>query len=135
MRVRLLNQAGDTIVEVLIAMAVVSSILAGAYASSNKSLNANLQAQERAVATKVVEAQLEQLKTIAANPAPNIFTEPSPFCINSGTVVSGSCITTNGIEYTTSIYRNGNIFTVQATWDRAGGGTQERLDMVYRVYP
>jgi type II secretory pathway pseudopilin PulG len=130
-----IDQAGDTIVEVLLAMVVVSSVLAGAYASATKSLNSNRQAQERTVAAKVVESQLEQLKGIAGNPAPNIFTEAPPFCVSGPTITSGTCTVTNGIDYTVSIQRSGNDFTARATWDRAGGGPGEQLDMVYRIYP
>lgn len=60
---RNLDQAGDTIIEVLIAMAVVSLVLGGAYATADTSLQNTQQAQERSEALKVVEMETEILNT------------------------------------------------------------------------
>ena len=56
---RRLNQRGDTIVEVLIAIIVVSSVLVGAYVATNRTTNQNQSSQERAQATRLVQAQIE----------------------------------------------------------------------------
>lgn len=72
-----LNTRGDTIVEVLISIAVVSFVLGAAYVSANRSLQGSRQAQERAEATKLSEAQLERLQ-IAAEKHPTGDPE-SPF--------------------------------------------------------
>lgn len=58
-----LNDVGDTIVEVLIATAIVSLILGGAYATSTRSLKTTRQAEERVEALKYTESQLERLRT------------------------------------------------------------------------
>lgn len=55
-------QAGDTIVEVLIAIAVISSVLAITYSIMNRNLLTMRDNQERAEATKLIQAQLEALK-------------------------------------------------------------------------
>jgi len=60
-----LHQKGDTIVEVIIAMAVLSLILGGAYASARHSLNATIQAHEHSTALKIAEGQLEKLKYLS----------------------------------------------------------------------
>lgn len=53
---------GDTIVEVLIALTVLSTILVGAYLTANRSQTANRASKERSEAIKVAESQIERLK-------------------------------------------------------------------------
>lgn len=78
-----LKQAGDTIVEVLIAIGVVSAIIGGAYASSNHSLRGSLQAQEHSVALKLAESQMESLDAYIKSSSSNktaIFSNNYLFC-------------------------------------------------------
>lgn len=149
------NQKGDTIVEVLLAIAVVSSVLGGAYVAANRSLNTNRAAQERAEATKLVESQLESLKVAAGN-NPAIFND-NVYCLDSslaprefngpiaampdvsadaGVAYPAECVINNGVAYSLSIDKeNGtNNFYARARWDRAGSGTREEVVIVYRVY-
>lgn len=60
------NQAGDTIVEVLICILVISIVLAGAFTVTNKSLLSVRASQERSQAIKLAESQLERLRTTEA---------------------------------------------------------------------
>ncbi len=60
------RQAGDTIVEVLIAIAVVSLVLAGAYASSNHDVSAQQDSQEHGQALKLAQTQVEFLRDNSA---------------------------------------------------------------------
>lgn len=60
LKTRNLNQAGDTIVEVLIAVVVVSVVLVGAYTISNASLRQIRMAQERGEAQKLATGILEK---------------------------------------------------------------------------
>lgn len=60
---RKLSNIGDTIVEVLIAMTVISMVLGGAFASANRSLSATQSAKERDQGIRLAETQLEQLKS------------------------------------------------------------------------
>jgi type II secretory pathway pseudopilin PulG len=76
------NSRGDTIVEVLLALAVLSVVLVGAFATSKRTLDNSRQAQERSEALKTMESQVERLK--------NIETTLDPFdtqikCINTDT--------------------------------------------------
>ena len=57
------NERGDTIIEVLMCILVISMILAGAFASTNKNLQSVRDSQERAQAVKIAESQLERLRT------------------------------------------------------------------------
>ena len=56
------SQRGDTIVEVLLAMAVVGLVLGVAYGITNRSVAIGRSAQERSEALKLAETQLELLK-------------------------------------------------------------------------
>lgn len=156
------SQRGDTIVEVLISIAVVAMVLAGAFASANRSLIGNQMAKERGEALRLTEQQLEQLKTTASTTAAGtgIFTGARYFCFDAGgtkddltTVandaaldVFGNYIITPNVNctfgpdgrYKLSITRdaaNANSFRVMAKWDKANGQGQDEIRIMYRVYP
>lgn len=136
MKKKYLGSRGDTIVEVLIAIAVVSGVLGGAYVSASRSLNGSRQSQERGEALKLAEGQLERIKAATTSAT----TMTAPFCMDSNNnpvAASNSACKPNlgGPIYTETINRSGNTFTVQISWDRAGGGGNENATLVYRVYP
>jgi prepilin-type N-terminal cleavage/methylation domain-containing protein len=148
MFIRLRNsERGDTLVEVLIAIAVISLILGGAFVMTNRSLQGTRDAQERVNATKLVEAQVERIKNIASTDSDTIFGAGTPgsFCINnSGTVVASTnaaCAvdisnqpTSAEPVYRLSVTRSGNTFTVTNTWNKVRGSGQNNLVMKYRTY-
>lgn len=151
-----LRERGDTIVEVLIAIAVVSLILGGAYVTTNKSLLATRAAEERGNALKLAESQVEQLKGLAKLDPNSIFGAgtPMPFCIRTdasspsgiGTPISANnndCKVNvagahDGIEpiFRLSITRgsDGNTFTVTNTWSSVNGDVDDQVRLIYRVY-
>lgn len=81
-----LYNTGDTIVEVLIAITIISSVLGVAYATMNRASQNARQAQERGVATKLLESQAESLKAKATDntTAVTVFNVLSnAFCIDN----------------------------------------------------
>jgi Tfp pilus assembly protein PilV len=135
-----LGIAGDTIVEVLLAITVVSAVLGAAFVSANKSLNASRQSQERGEALKLVEGQLERLKWLGLSADSDVYTAGSPFCITANNEVKAldpiDCNNDSlGITYELSIERMDNRFDVTADWDRAGGSGREELRIVYKMFP
>lgn len=58
-----LNQNGDTIVEVLICVAILGFVVAAAYSLATRNQIATQKAQERARATALVETQIESLRS------------------------------------------------------------------------
>lgn len=56
------KQSGDTIVEVLVSIAVVSLVLAGAYALTNRNTLITQDTQEHGQALQLVQAQVEYLR-------------------------------------------------------------------------
>ncbi len=145
MRSHTAHQRGDTIVEVLVAITVVSMVLGGAYVTTNKSLLATRGAQERSNALKLTESQLEQLKALAASGSTAVLNASAPFCIyNQTNVVAATdphCTqdtagnqTTQEPKFSISTTRNGNTFDVQTTWADVSGDQTDRLNLIYRVY-
>jgi prepilin-type N-terminal cleavage/methylation domain-containing protein len=145
------NQRGDTIVEVLIAIAVVSLVLGGAYVTTNRSLQATRSAQERSIALKLAESQVERLKGIITSSPAQIFggSAPASFCISlAGAVVStvtapanAACNVNNTGVATTkepvfhlAVVRNANTFKVTETWYDVSGKNTDKLVVSYRVY-
>lgn len=144
-----LSQAGDTIVEVLICMAVISLVLGGAFVTTRKSQLGVRNSQEHAEALKLAESQIEQLRP-DANEAEQLST-PNPFCMYQGTphVASNAQYCqqdTNGntgnqdSRYSLSIGRVSSIsgsyiFTIKVTWLEVVNNSTAQEVMVYRLYP
>jgi prepilin-type N-terminal cleavage/methylation domain-containing protein len=150
-----LHQRGDTIVEVLIAITIVSLILGGAYVTSHNSLDATLDAQEHLNALQLTQAQIELLRTSAMTGGTgpmSVFSMPIPFCINSSDQIQTtvSACTVNGIG-TASPNGNGPVmyyerfiastpgsngsytFTAETSWPGVLNKTDE-VQLIYRVY-
>jgi prepilin-type N-terminal cleavage/methylation domain-containing protein len=140
------RERGDTIVEVLIAIAVISLVLGGAYVTTNRSLQATRAAQERSIALKLAESQLERIKGLAASDPPALFGAPSPFCIDSSTglpvdaddeacaVDESGAPTTEEPVFHLSVSRSGNDFTLTESWFNVNGQITDNLELRYRVY-
>jgi type II secretory pathway pseudopilin PulG len=142
-----LSQRGDTIVEVLISIGVVSLVLGGAFVVTNRSLQATREAQERQNSLKLVQGQLERIKGVVSTTPDNLFGTgvPSSYCITStNTVVAASnaaCAvgpdgTPTSVEpiFHLSVTRSTNTFTVKNTWASTHGEGQNNVEMEYRLY-
>jgi prepilin-type N-terminal cleavage/methylation domain-containing protein len=150
------RQRGDTIVEVLIAVAVISLVLAGAYVATSRSLQATRSAQERSMAIKIGESQFELIKAQMSTPEGNkYFLEDMPvgeqFCMSpvTGEFVDDwdtdpMCLVgTDGLPapsttqpayrlWITSLFPG--CFNVRVTWDDVSGRQQSHFEMKYRVF-
>ena len=148
---RVKNQRGDTIVEVLISIAVISLILGGAYVSTNSSLQGTRAAQERSDALKVTESQLEAVKSMALSNPNALFGAPTAngttFCVSNNAIVSATnagckvnaagTATTAQPAYNIAVTRTTNTttttFVIKTTWDTQKKG-KDTVQMTYRVY-
>lgn len=99
------RQAGDTIVEVLIAIAVISLVLVGAYVTTTKNMSSTQDAQERTQAVKLAETQIEYFRKAG------------------GTVASGNCFNNSG-EQTAGGDQGSNPCIVLSDGTMAGEGDQ-----------
>lgn len=82
------KQTGNTIIEVMIALSIIGIILAGAYATSTRSLRITRQSEERTQSVQIAKNQLEVIKAMASSAtseagSEKIWDETRPFCINS----------------------------------------------------
>lgn len=134
------SQRGDTIVEVLIAMVVVSTVLIAAFAISNMSLKQIRMAQERSEAQHVAEQSVESLDRMVLADS-SLLSRTTPFCKNGAglqavAITDPSCRAGTDSRYKISIVRTGAApsysFAVTITWDGLKG-TQEKLVLNYRV--
>lgn len=132
------NQFGDTIVEVLIAIAIISAVLGSAYAITNRNVENSQQAQEHSQALKVAESQLEQLRSYAN--AGNDISTINNFCMNNGGVKANTdplCKVSDNPgdnRYAASITNSSNTFTASITWNGPTGGN-DQVSLVYKVFP
>jgi len=137
------QQAGDTIVEVLIAVAIVSLVLVGAYASTNHNVRATQDTQEHSEALQLVQSQLEFLR---ANGPPN--TGDTCYDKNGASANGGNCqvaadgtTTGAGPKFTMSIAVASGLGTcntaiptyqVKATWESLISSGGANVSMCYR---
>lgn len=79
------SQAGDTIVEVLLALAIIGLVLGAAYGTAERSIRVVRQSHERSEALKVGENQIETIKSRTSDSDPvvrgEIFSTSEDFCI------------------------------------------------------
>ena len=135
---KIYKQRGDTIVEVLFAMAIIGLTLGIGYGIANRAIITGRDAQEQTEASKFAEAQLEKL-ILQSSRDPTYFstTVGTPFCINPLVRVNDITLCRFGIDgrYTVSIVRTGGgLFTVTGTWDNTRGNYQSTTSLVYRTY-
>ncbi len=149
---KLQRDRGDTIVEVMIVLAVLGLAIGISYATANRSLLNARQAQENSQATEIAQSQIEALVSLtcpsgdATCPDPNaptsptyrLFHGPFPFCIVNGALPpqnsTNPACTLDGlyniqIHYFTTPAQP-NTFEVEILWnDVLGQGTDTvRLD-------
>jgi type II secretory pathway pseudopilin PulG len=133
------SERGDTIVEVLIAVAIASSVLVSAFTVVRHTLNNTQQAHEHTEAVNYVQGQIEQLKGLAGQSGNAVFSQTAPFCVNSGTITTNmaSCRVGTDNRYQLSIVpptAGNNTFTVNSNWE-GPEGRAEKVNMKYVLYP
>jgi len=140
-RLKKLGNRGDTIVEVMIVLAVLGLAIGISYATANSSLLATKGAQENSQATAILQSQIESLRYIISDPA-NDVQIAGPYCIDDSYDIkvtndaspSPDCRKNNlydvGIKYDTST----STFSLKATWDDINGKDKDTVTLVYRLY-
>jgi prepilin-type N-terminal cleavage/methylation domain-containing protein len=80
-RLRLGNHRGDTIVEVMVVLAILGMAVGISYSTANNSLLDIRQSEEHAQATEYTQSQIEIMRTMLEPGSPNIFVT-GPFCLS-----------------------------------------------------
>lgn len=142
MSLRRSDERGDTILEVLIAIAVVSSILASVFVLANRTSLNSRQAQEHQEALKYASSQIELLNeylkhTEGTHPTGNSFCmqqtalQPLDYVGNA----PSACQVNNGAyQYSLKISYDSanNVYTATVTWPSATSGT-DSISLTYRA--
>lgn len=110
---KFLDSRGDTIVEVLVVLAVLGLAIAIAYSTANRSLLNARQAQENSVGTRIAQAQLENVVSMGcASGNPNCPDPTNPASPNYLLFQPGShCIDTTTDPYTIRTNTSPNVFS------------------------
>ena len=129
-----LKQRGDTIVEVLIATAVVSLVLTGAMAVSNNSLKQIRGAQERSEAQAYAQSTVELLDGYTGAKG-NALNDKCLYIDNPAGSISAALKTDTKCEF--SRYKQvityvAGSYVITVTWDGITGN-QETLTLAYRT--
>lgn len=108
-------QAGDTIVEVMIVLAVLGSAISLSYATANRSLRNARQAQDNSYATQLAQAQIEHLRANAniepGIPGSNYIYNNELFCFDSsGAIKKFAASATPAQRIDNSIYPSECVF-------------------------
>jgi len=150
------GQRGDTIVEVLISIGIISLVLTAAYVTAHRNYLSMQDAQERGNALKLLERQTEALKAYNVQGHSALLAAASgDFCMGVGdtltilTQASDCVVDSTGQKaaageqpaYTISITKaagvsigSGQDFMLKATWDSILGDGQASVQMEYGLY-
>lgn len=136
------NQRGDTIVEVLIALAVIGSVLVGAFVVTTRSTTGVRDSEEHAQAMQLLQGQVEQLRSYAQlQPKPSPL--PTNFCFTTATPTPTSTPACNSSAVepiykflinreTTAVAPATSRFKVTVTWNSVTGSPAREI-MYYKV--
>lgn len=135
------KQTGDTIVEVMIAVLVVATILAGAFSVTSRSTQAVRDSEEHAQALQYLQGQVELLRNAAATRSALPASLTTGFCLSASAFhqpASGNSNCHLGGLYDVSISSptsspnvgSTTTFNLVAAWPALSGGT----DDVYLSY-
>jgi prepilin-type N-terminal cleavage/methylation domain-containing protein len=150
-----INQRGDTIIEVLIVLAVLGLAIGISYATANRSLLNARQAQENSHATEIAQSQVEQIVAIGctsrnpacsitnpANPGYKLLHPPGkPFCIVAGSVKASTDAGCQDATLPGSIIQISclnscappQVFEVKVSWDDVLGQGTDTVTQDYTL--
>lgn len=154
-----LTSTGDTIVEVMIAMAVASTVLALSFSTMSRNLYNLQDTQERSAAVKLIQGQIEAVRNLY-NAGASSFTSlatNTAFCVydNGQSVQTGfqnnapdgqalqtdswSNYPANCAQGSGNLYHIGvstsdkSLYKFYVRWDQIGSKTRDQVMMVYKV--
>ncbi len=148
-----LRQTGDTIIEVMIAIAILSAMLGGAFAISNRSQKAAVANHERYQAQLYINEQAELLRKASATDRDALISKAAAnqtFCMTSAGVfvdeTDTNCSDKAGLYtivvtaqkdcnfITTGCTKDTyNTFDIKITWDSFVRSGKDQLELVYGI--
>ena len=140
-RRKITGQRGDTIVEVMVVLAVLGLAIGISYSTANRSLLNTRQAQESSQATELVQSQVEALRTLTQVGNPQNIFQPGPYCLSPApyTILTGNACSQPSLPAPSSLAITyvtvpTDTFTVVATWPDALGQGNDTVTLVYRLH-
>jgi len=146
------NQAGDTIIEVMLAVAVVGMVVGASYSIATKALRTGRFAQEQTEALKLSETQLEKLKYKASlyrageSTTGTIFDTASAeqnFCLDddltftkittANSLYNARCSGVSGLYTMLVTYDGVDLYESSVSWD-APTGNRAVVSISYRLF-
>jgi prepilin-type N-terminal cleavage/methylation domain-containing protein len=154
-KLRKLDSRGDTIVEIMIVLAILGLAIGISYATADRSLLNVRQAEENTTATTLVQSQIENLRTLTKDRPgdPNDpFAQSGGFCVDGNDNIQPlsspnatdfslyyptgtACINSNLFYIDDSYDSSTHTFTVEAAWSDVLGEGNDTVTMFYRLYP
>lgn len=141
------NRRGDTIIEVMVALAILGLAFAISYATANHALQVSQNSQEHSQALQYLDSQVELVR--ADTKDTNLYTS-SPFCMVASTakpttnLSAADCTPTSGganykisVKYTPATNADGvnqDIFTFTITWQGLGDLGQQHERIAYKLH-
>lgn len=119
------DQRGETIVEVLIAIAVIGAVIGTSYAIVNRNSKSYQQASERTTALKLAENQLEIIRGYDQSAL------VGTFCFMGGVLKTSTADCKEGI-FQVAVTKSGNAYDVLVSWPGING-SPEKLNLRYRA--
>jgi prepilin-type N-terminal cleavage/methylation domain-containing protein len=131
------RQSGDTMIEVLAAIAIIGVALAGGYALSSHSLRTGVDASQRSTALSLAQGQVEFLKNALVTKTTGTYTSASqPFCINdaTGQVLTPTDCRNHYSPYDIAITYDGatKVFRIKPSWSSLSTGDVNELSLYYK---
>ncbi len=156
-----LGQRGDTIIEVLLAITILSAVIAGAYATTSQATRIGLTAHERTEATRLSEQQIEIVKALYSVDTENYVdlrnrinappagqelcltieditgdTSNREIVVNSANPLPAACANYNGSRYRVEFSYIGNAtYQSRVTWEGTGSEGDQNATIIYRIRP
>jgi type II secretory pathway pseudopilin PulG len=140
--IKRLTSSGETIIEVLIVMLILTSVMATAFVITTHSLNQDQASQERSEAAGYAQSQIELLNSavgsgvIKSSSIPMTFICFYPSDSSMHVVLSAASIPAlcQSGRYGGYISYNPatQAFTETVVWDNATGSGQDNIELVYR---
>lgn len=145
------NQAGDTIVEVMVATSILAMVLAVSFVSANRSLSVGTDAANRKQALQYAQAQVELLKVyLDQNPGATINSNQA-FCVDLDPATGNTtyhidyqpsnCDQNNGqfhteiqyqFDYLSNSPTTNKSYSIECIWQATASHNLDKVVLYYR---
>ncbi|MEK7059198.1 MAG: type II secretion system protein [Patescibacteria group bacterium] len=149
------RQSGDTMVEVMIVLAVLGLAIGISYSTANRALLQAREAQENTIATELLQSQIEKLRYLAPNTDSSdtskyVFQHNTTYCVNEAANIvptTNSACKPDDLYNISITYCGGSgdpiclghtsddTFILQAVWENVEGRGNDTITFHYRLHP